>query len=124
MIYCLSVETVIEINCNHTNNGGLLRDRATLESALARPMHTFGGVDLHPSILEKAAILLHSLARTQSFIDGNKRTAWLSCVTFLGGKGIQLADVDDIAADFVIELATNALDARGAVDWLLDHLDD
>ena len=45
------------------------------ESALAAPCAGFGGVELYPTILEKAAILLERLARNHPLPDGNKRTA-------------------------------------------------
>jgi death on curing protein len=122
VIFCISVETAIALNRQHTENDGLLRDRAVLEGALGRPMATFDRVDLYPTVLQKAAVLLHGLGRTQSFIDGSKRTAWMSCVTFLGDRGLLLGDVDDIAADFVLAPATNEIDVPEAVDWILDHL--
>jgi death-on-curing protein len=87
-------------------------------------MHTFSGTDLYPSVVQKAAVLLHGLARTQSFVDGNKRTAWLSCLTFLGDKDIRLIDADNVAADFVIALATGELDVLGAAEWILDRIQD
>lgn len=124
MIYCLSVESVIELNRKHTSNNGTVRDLPGLEGSLARPMHTFSGTDLYPSVVQKAAVLLHGLARTQSFVDGNKRTAWLSCLTFLGDKDIRLIDADNVAADFVIALATGELDVLGAAEWILDRIQD
>ena len=36
----------------------------TLESALAQPRMTFGGKDLYPSMIEKAAALVIRLSRT------------------------------------------------------------
>jgi len=51
-----------------TNPGGL-------ESALARPFTTFGGVELFPNLISKVAALIHSLIAFHPFADGNKRTA-------------------------------------------------
>jgi death-on-curing protein len=47
------------------------------ESALAAPRTGFGDVEVYPTILEKAAILLERLARNPPLPDGNKRTAFL-----------------------------------------------
>ncbi len=44
-------------------------------SALAAPRAGFGDVEVYPTILEKAAILLERLARNHPLPDGNKRTA-------------------------------------------------
>lgn len=46
-----------------------------LDGVLARPQATFGGEDLLPTLAEKAAALLQSIAIAHPFIDGNKRAA-------------------------------------------------
>ena len=35
---------------------------------------TFGGTELYPSIVDKAAVLGYSLIQNHPFLDGNKRT--------------------------------------------------
>jgi death-on-curing protein len=42
----------------------------------------FGG-DAYPTIFLKATALMQSLAQNQSFVDGNKRIAWIAGNTFL-----------------------------------------
>lgn len=122
MIYCLDVEVVIELNRRYTNNAGRVRDRNGLESALARPMQSFGGQDFYPAAVDKAAALLHGLATTQCFVDGNKRTAWMSCVVFLRGMDLHFG-IDDAADDFVVALAEKRLTQEEAGLWILDNLD-
>jgi death-on-curing protein len=56
------------------------------ESALAAPRAGFGDVDLYPSLLEKAAILLERLARNHPLPDGNKRTAFLVTARRMAGR--------------------------------------
>jgi len=60
-----------------------LRDPNGLESALAQPRMTFGGEDLYPSLVEKAAALGFSLVMNHPFIDGNKRIGHAAMETFL-----------------------------------------
>ena len=55
-----------------------IRDQGLLESAIARPYQTFGGKDLYPTVLEKAAALSESIKINHPFIDGNKRTGLLA----------------------------------------------
>jgi death on curing protein len=50
-----------------------LRDRGTLESAVAQPEASFGGQDLYPDLASKAAALGHALTQNHPFVDGNKR---------------------------------------------------
>lgn len=60
-----------------------LRDLGLLESAVGRPQSTFDGADLYPDIFMKGAALVHSLLMNHQFVDGNKRTAMFSAMTFL-----------------------------------------
>ncbi|MFF9015248.1 type II toxin-antitoxin system death-on-curing family toxin [Streptomyces sp. NPDC014870] len=60
-----------------------------------------GGDAYYPSVLDKAAALLQSLAFTRPFVDGNKRTAWLACVTFLSLNGVELRPDADAAVRLV-----------------------
>jgi death-on-curing protein len=48
----------------------LLRDLGALESAFAQPRQTFGGEDLYPSLVSKAAALGFSLIQNHPFVDG------------------------------------------------------
>jgi death on curing protein len=59
-----------------------LRDLGGLESAIAQPRMTFGGVDLYPTVVEKAAALCFSLVMNHPFIDGNKRVGHAAMETF------------------------------------------
>ena len=47
----------------------------SFKSSLATIYQTFGGVDLYPSVEEKAANLLYFIVKNHSFSDGNKRIA-------------------------------------------------
>lgn len=60
-----------------------IRDLGSLESALAQPRVTFGGVDLHASLAAKVAALGFSLTLNHPFIDGNKRVAHAAMEVFL-----------------------------------------
>jgi death-on-curing protein len=56
-------------------SGGMagIRDLGLLEASLAQPRQTFGGIDLYPELIEKAAALGFSLIQNHPFVDGNKR---------------------------------------------------
>jgi death-on-curing protein len=68
------------------------------------------GEEAYPDPIDKAAALLQSLAINHPFFDGNKRTAWLSCVTFLAMNGIDLRPDIDAAERLVIAVATGEMD--------------
>ncbi|MGW3515648.1 type II toxin-antitoxin system death-on-curing family toxin [Streptomyces hydrogenans] len=88
----------------------VVRDAGLLESAVHRPSAAMFGQEAYPDLVDKAAALLQSLAVNRPFVDGNKRTAWLSCVTFLAMNGVQLRPDIDAAERLVIDVATGSLD--------------
>lgn len=87
-----------------------VRDIGLLETAIVRPMASAFGDDAYPTLLEKAAALLHSLARHQALVDGNKRLALAATLTFLGANGVRLTMTNDEAYEFVMSVATGELD--------------
>ncbi|MEV4209641.1 type II toxin-antitoxin system death-on-curing family toxin [Nocardia salmonicida] len=115
----LTVDTVIAINKQFGGDGAGVVDRAGLEGALGRPQS--GGYDgeYFQGLWLKAAVLLQSLASTQYFSDGNKRTAWLSALTFLELNGEEIRYVPAIEAEpFVLALAVTAYSHEQAAEWL------
>lgn len=64
-----------------------LRDLALLESAVAAPQATWSGEPIMSDPHEIAAAYLFYLCRNHPFVDGNKRVALASCLTFLALNG-------------------------------------
>ena len=87
-----------------------VRDHGLLQSALARPRATALGDDAYPSLEEKAAALLHSLARNHALVDGNKRLALAATIAFLGINGVRLTLTNDEAYELVMAVAEGRLD--------------
>jgi death-on-curing protein len=87
-----------------------VHDHGLLESALARPQATAFGVDAYPSLDEKAAALLHSLARNHALVDGNLRLALAATIAFLGLNGRRLTLSNDDAYLLVMDVASGRLD--------------
>ncbi len=81
---------------------GLEKDQS-FKSSVATIYQTFDGVDLYPSIEEKAANLLYFITKNHSFSDGNKRIAAFLFLYFLEKNGI-LYDTNGIK-----RIADNAL---------------
>jgi death-on-curing protein len=67
-----------------------LRDFGLLDTAVSRPLQSAFGDDAYPTIHEKAAALLHGLARFHPFVTGNKRTAWMATAMFYMVNGYSL----------------------------------
>jgi len=63
---------------------GGIRDRAALESALARPQSGY-----YNDRIQEAAALWESLSQNHAFVDGNKRVAVTMMAAFLRVNGIR-----------------------------------
>jgi death-on-curing protein len=95
-----------------------VRDRHLLRSAAKRPMLHYFGEDAYPTLLDKAAALLHSLAAHHLFYDGNKRTAARVTAVFLRQNGLEPTwDAAD-AYQFILEVAQNQHDVPEIARWL------
>lgn len=91
-IFFLNVENVLQLHDDSLENeGGLrgLRDLALLQSAVAMPQQQFGGQFLHAGVSEMAAAYLFHIAANHPFLDGNKRAAAFSALSFLDLNGIE-----------------------------------
>ncbi|MHA5049839.1 type II toxin-antitoxin system death-on-curing family toxin [Streptomyces sp. SD15] len=100
----------------------VVRDAGLLESAVHRPSASMFGQEAYSDLFDKAAALLQSLAINHPFIDGNKRTAWVSCVVFLAMNEVQLRPDIDAAERLVIAVAAGSLDEVKSISEALREL--
>lgn len=98
-----------------------IRDMGLLESAVARPQATFGGIDLYPDIFSKAACLGHSLICNHSFIDGNKRTGYMAMRIFLNINGYDIEASLEERYKFAVEIAEKTRKEKAIAEWLKGH---
>ncbi len=105
----------------HGGSSGL-RDAGLLESALARPQQLFAYGDPPPDLAALAASLAHGLAKNHAFVDGNKRTAFVSYRTFLALNHARLEASSDEKYLTIIALADGSLSEADFASWLRSHL--
>ena len=79
-----------------------IRDVGLLQSAVARPQTTVFGADAYPSLMGKAAALLHSLAANHALVDGNKRTALVSTLLFLEINEVHSGHLDEDSGEALV----------------------
>jgi len=115
----LTTEQVVAINAIFKDGG--VRDWGIVDSATMRCAHTFAGVDLFPTIWDKAAVLLEGLASTQGFQNGNKRTAWTAMETFLAFNKIFLTTSTIDGEAFTLAVANSLIGHHKVVEWLIEH---
>ena len=72
----------------------------SFKSSIGQIYQTFGGVELYPSVEEKAATLLYLVVKNHSFSDGNKRIAAMLFLWFMDrNKVLYAADGHKRIAD-------------------------
>jgi death-on-curing protein len=98
-----------------------IRDLGGLESALAQPRATFGGTDLHLTIVHKAAALAFSLTLNHPFVDGNKRVAHAAMEVFLLLNGRELVGTVDEQEGLMLDLANGQITREQLTAWLEQH---
>ncbi len=95
-----------------------VRDGGLLESALNRPRHLFTYGDPTPSIPALAAAYAYGIAKNHAFIDGNKRTAYVVCRTFLILNGFDLTAEPAERYRVFLALAAGEFSEAEMIAWL------
>jgi len=101
----------------HGGSSGV-RDEGLLESALARPQQAHAYGDPPPDLADLAATLAYGLVRKHPFVDGNKRTAYVACRTFLVLNGADIVATTEDKYLTMLALAEGRLTAEQFAAWL------
>ena len=98
-----------------------IRDKGMFESAMARPRQLFayGGPDT--AIPDLAAAYAFGLARNHPFVDGNKRTAYVVCRTFLILNGWDIVGSPEDRYAAFLSMSAGEMDSDAFTDWLRNH---
>lgn len=106
----LTLEELLVVADRAIGGDVVIRDVGLLEAALSRPRASAFGSDAYPLLTEKAAALLHSLAKNHALVDGNKRLALAGTIAFLGLNGLRLTYTNDEVYDLIIAVADGTID--------------
>jgi len=117
----LDLEESLYIAERTLGSAPVVRDHGLLQAALARPQASAFGEDAYSGIHDKAAALLHSLARNHALVDGNKRLALAGLVVFYGMNGVRLTLTNDEAYQLVMKVATGELDDVSSIVSVLER---
>lgn len=112
------------VECFHfeqiREHGGLhgIRDQGMLESALARPEQLWAYGNPKPDLCAMAAAYAFGLAKNHPYLDGNKRTAAITCELFLKLNGMVFT-VDEVAKyPHYLALAAGEHTEESFCEWL------
>lgn len=106
----LTLDEALHIVRRTVGSDAVVRDAGLVQAALARPAATVGGQDTYPTLVDKAAALVHSTVRNHALVDGNKRLGLMVLIVFLGVNGRTLTMSNDQAYAFVVAIAEGRLD--------------
>jgi len=93
-----------------------MRDEGMLMSAIDRPKNLAAYSE--PDVFALAARYAFGLAKNHPFVDGNKRTAYLSVYVFLGLNGQELDANESEAAAITLDLAAGEVIKDEVALWL------
>ena len=101
--------------------GAGVRDMGLLQSALARPQNAYHYNQV-VSLSKLAACYGFGIAKNHAFIDGNKRTALVTAITFLELNGYGLRSTQQENYLTFYDLAQGQLSEDQLADWLESKL--
>jgi len=117
----LSLEDILFIHNEEIKISGgepNIRDEDGVKACVEAPKASFGGKYLY-DLYEMAASYIACLTIRHPFVDGNKRTALGSALTFLYLNGIEISESYDVElADLVLNFVTKKI----SKDEVAEHL--
>ena len=123
---CIDLIELLKFN-NDSNLFGLERKEG-LKSIINNVYQSFGGVDVYPSIEEKAANFLYLITKNHTFIDGNKRIAATLFIYFLEFNNIlykndkRVIDNNTLVAVTLLIAESNPKEKDILVDLVMNFL--
>lgn len=120
----LSKEQVLKLHSDLIQStGGLdgIRDMNLLDSALDSAYQIFNGMDLFPSIYQKAARLGFGIISNHPFVDGNKRTGTHVMLVLLALNGIDLEYSQNDLVSQILAVASGQEGYSELLNWIIDH---
>ena len=111
VVFAIHEEQIAE----HGGTQGI-RDTGLLESALARPQNlaAYGQAD----IVALAASYAFGLAKNHPFLDGNKRTSYVTTLVFLRINGLDIPADEAERIQLWLDLAAGELTEDKLAEWL------
>ena len=96
-----------------------LRDEGMLRSALERPINKWQYEQA--SLPELAAAYAFGLAKDHAFVDGNKRIAFMTMMTFLVKNGVAFSPDPAQATQIILSLAAGEVSEESLTRWIRDN---
>lgn len=123
-MHYVSIDEIIEIHDRIIGDtGGSLgiREPGLLAAISEKPLASFGGKDLYPTIYDKASAIFEAVCNYYVFIDGNKRTAIAVLEYFLFKNELGLIADKKQKEAFVLNTAIKKPALPIIAAWIKSH---
>lgn len=104
-----------------SGGSGGIRERGLIESALARALSSYAGVEAHPGIIRKAAAVGCGLTQNHGFVDGNKRIGMAVMLLILRRNGIDISYTQCELVELGLAVAQGMADTEWVSGWITRH---
>ena len=130
-IELLTTEDIVSINASLINTfGGFLAsypnlrpDGPGLEYLLAMITYPLGGIDLYPSVVDKAAYTAFYIITRHPFIDTNKRTGMEAAMELLELNGFVTYFQSSEVVKIALDIDLGAIDFTKLRAWIMMNID-
>ena len=96
-----------------------LRDEGMLRSALERPINKWRCEQ--SDMAELAAAYAFGLAKNHAFVDGNKRIAFMTMMSFLLKNGVAFGPDPAQSTAMILSLAAGEVSEQSLTRWIRDN---
>jgi len=117
VVYAIQLRQLAE----HGGEEGVL-NAGLVESALARPRNLWAYSDPAPDLARLAASYAYGISSNHAFVDANKRTALVTCITFLRLNGRDLVCSEQERFETFLRLAQGQLSEDELATWIREHV--
>ena len=98
------IEDIHKIMCEKFGGEPTIRDKGLFDNLCSQPYQEVFGLVLYPTIYDKAAKFLESFTHHQVFVDGNKRTGFMTMCVLLEKNGIHFNMSQRDAYNFIMDV--------------------
>jgi death-on-curing protein len=99
-------EKIIDNSPCKDERGFIDKTGALFDGAINAMFRGFGGIDLYPSIIEKACILCFNIISFHCFSNANKRTGLMCLLLTLELNGIDFTYTEEEMFNIIVRIAT------------------
>lgn len=120
----LTIEQVIRLHeklIEKTGGSAGVLNMQALSSSISAPFQTFDGVELYPTLEEKAAKLAYFLISNHCFVDGNKRIGLYVMLVFLELNACELDFTQQELIDLGLVVASGTQNDEGILKFIRKH---